>query len=101
MFQGGVYNRNQRKDILKKWDRKTVEGNKEAGFGVPHHGRSIRRVRRGSGELITDKHAPPQTELERRRSPHRREARKARSYIGQSLDLNRELLLLDHHAESS
>ena len=95
-FYGGEHARDQRRDILKKWkESPTSEGNKERGFGVPHKGRKIRLIPRGSGELITKRGPPPGASRERRRSPHRSAARDKASYLGSDVELTRRPLLLD------
>ena len=95
-FYGGLYNKGRRRDILKKpTSIPTSAGTKELGFGDPHTGRRIRMIPRGGGELITHKHAPTHPNLKRGKSPHREAARKKRSYIGASLDLDRSSLLID------
>lgn len=101
MKAGGIYNRNQSKDILTKWKgTPTSEGTKSKGFGVPYSGRKLKRVDRGGGELLTDKKAPPAIGRGRRTSAHRRDARDQRSYIGAS-EIQRLPLLLDHHGENT
>ncbi len=101
MKNGGIYNRNQRKDILNKWKgHGTSEGTKSQGFGVPHSGRRLRRTRRAGGELLTDKKAPNAIELMRRKSANRKDARGQSSYLGASR-IERLPLLLDHHGENT
>jgi len=96
---GGIYNRNQRRDMLNKWKGSpTSEGNKERGFGSPRNGRKIRLIPRGSGELRTDKGAPPGAGHKRRKSPFRKEAR-SQGRLVDSIDLSRKTLLLDYRNE--
>lgn len=87
----------QRRDMLEKPKNiPTSEGNKPRGFGNSQSGRKIRMVRRGGGELRTDRGAPPSIERKRGKSPYRKAARR-KGMLANSV-LIRLPILLDQYA---
>ena len=89
-FYGGMYNRNQKRDILQKWPYiPTSEGIKQKGFGSPTTGRKLIYVPRRGGELRTEKLAPPHPLKKRGKSPYRRSARKKSRFVEARLERER------------